>query len=250
MTDQTANMSLRFKGRIAGALYLMIIAGGLFAVGYVPAAVGINGDTVATAHNILAQETLYRFGLAIHLIIALCNIPLAAIFYDVFKVVSESFARIIVFFILVAVGIESVNLLNQFVPLVLLTGDRYSSVVIAEQLQAQAYMPLELQDIGFNISLAFVGCYCLVAGSLIVRSRILPRLVGVMLAIAGAAYVVNCFISIVSPGFAAGLFPYIQLPSFIGEASLCLALLIKGINVDGWNKRDGVQRISVIAASS
>lgn len=248
MTEQTADMSLRFKGRIAGALYLMIIAGGLFAVGYVPAAVGISGDPVATAHNILAQETLYRFGLAVHLIIALCNIPLAAIFYDVFKVVSESLARIIVFFILVAVGIESVNLLNQFVPLVLLTGDRYTSVIIAEQLQAQAYMPLELQNIGFNLSLAFVGCYCLVAGSLIVRSRVLPRLVGVLLTIAGAAYVVNCFISIVAPGFAAGLFPYIQLPSFIGEASLCLALLIKGVHVEGWKTRVGEKRLSVIAA--
>lgn len=230
------DVSIRFKGRVAGALYLMIIVGGLFAVGYVPAAIVVHGDAAATAQNILAQEMLYRVGLAIHLLIALCNIPVAALFYDLFKGASRSLARFVVFFILVAVAIESVNLLNQFVPLILLKGARYTGVFIAEQLQAQAYMPLELQDVGFNLSLAFVGCYCLVAGSLIVWSNILPRFVGVLLAIGGAAYVMNCFITIVAPGFAAGLFPYIQLPSFLGEASLCLALLIKGINVEQWNK--------------
>jgi Domain of unknown function (DUF4386) len=235
-TLQVAEASPRPKARFAGGLYLLIIAGGLFAVGYVPAAIVVHGDAAATAHNLLANESLYRLGLAVHVIIALCNVPLAVIFYDLFKAANRSLAGVLVLFILVGVAIESVNLLNEFAPLVLLRGEHYAGVISAEQLQAQAHMPLELQNVGFNLSLAFVGCYCLVAGCLIFRSRLLPQAIGVLLAIGGLCYVFNSFAYFLAPDFAAGLFPFIQLPSFIGELSLCLWLLIKGVNVERWEE--------------
>ncbi|MCA0353731.1 MAG: DUF4386 domain-containing protein [Chloroflexi bacterium] len=223
---------LRFKSRMAGAIYLLIIIGGLFAVGFVPAALIVVNDAAATALNIQTQPSLYRMGLAVHLIIALCNIPLAAIFYDLFRLAKPILARMVLFFILVAVAIESVNLLNHFEPLILLQSARYANGIPTEQLYLHAASALELETTGFNLSLAFVGCYCLTAGMLILRSRILPRFVGVLLALGGAAYVINCFISILAPHVAASLFPFIQIPSFLGEASICLWLLIKGVKVD------------------
>jgi len=42
------------------------------------------------------------------------------------------------------------------------------------------------------------------------------------------------FASFLSPDFAAHLVPYIQLPSLVGEGSLCLTLLAGAINVPRW----------------
>ena len=69
MMKWTRGASPRHLARIAGGLYLIIIVGGFFAIGYVPAAIVVPGDAAATAHNILAHELLYRLGLAAHIII-------------------------------------------------------------------------------------------------------------------------------------------------------------------------------------
>src|ERR1700694_3247062 len=78
--ERMAAASPRHLARIAGGLYLIIIVGGFFAIGFVPTAIVVPGDAAATAHNILMHELLYRLGLAVHIIILMCNIPLAVIF--------------------------------------------------------------------------------------------------------------------------------------------------------------------------
>jgi hypothetical protein len=40
---------------------------------------------------------------------------------------------------------------------------------------------------------------------------------------------------ILAPSVADRLFPGILIPAFIGETSLCLWLLIKGVNIEKWN---------------
>lgn len=58
----TKERSPQPQARIAGFLYLIIIAAGFFAEGYVRGSVIVSGDAAATAHNILASEQLYRLG--------------------------------------------------------------------------------------------------------------------------------------------------------------------------------------------
>ena len=60
--DFSADTSPRQLARIAGALYLINILGGAFAIGFVPAMLVVSGDPAATAHNIQAHELLYRVG--------------------------------------------------------------------------------------------------------------------------------------------------------------------------------------------
>src|SRR2546428_14015469 len=86
MRDGVAEAPPRRWARIAGGLYLSVIVGGFFAVGFVPAAIVVAGDAAATAHNILGNELLYRLGLAAHIIILPLNMPLAVIFYCLFQV--------------------------------------------------------------------------------------------------------------------------------------------------------------------
>ena len=62
-------------------------------------------------------------------------------------------------------------------------------------------------------------------------------LIGVLLAIDGLAYLVYGFTYMLAPGVAAHLNPWISLPAPLGEGSLCLWLLVAGVNVRRWKER-------------
>jgi hypothetical protein len=100
-----------------------------------------------------------------------------------------------------------------------------------------AYLSIRSQGYGFGVSLIFFGCFCVVVGYLIFRSGYLPKTVGVLMQIAGLCYLTDSFALILSPSFADRLFPAILLPALVGEASLCLWLLTRGVNVSKWQAR-------------
>jgi hypothetical protein len=238
MTGRIAEVSPRQLARIAGGLYLINIVTGAFAVGYVQAALIVPGNAAATVHNIQAHELLYRWGLVAHLITLLTNVPLALIFYDLFKVVNRRFAVLVVFFTLVGTAIEGANLLDQFAPLLLLGGTHYlMNVFSPEQVQALAYMPLDAQALRFNISEVFFVGYLLCAAYLIFRSSFLPRVLSVLLAIGGVCYLTYAFADFLAPEFAAHLVPAIQVPSGLAEISLALWLLMVGLNPQRWQEQ-------------
>ncbi|MDB5231584.1 MAG: hypothetical protein JWN76_2389 [Chitinophagaceae bacterium] len=237
--------SIKGAARTAGLLYLVNIVFGFFAIGYVPGVIIVSGDAAATAHNMLAHEQLYRMGLVAHIIILLTNIPLAVIFYQVFKVVSWRVSLLVVFFTLTGTTIETVNLLNQFAPLVLLKSST-NTAFTAEQLQGLSYMLHQLQTTGVNLAFLFFGCYGISMGYLIFRSGFFPRTIGVMMAIGGVCYAVNSFANFLAPAFAANLFPYIQLPSGLAELCFCLWLLIVGLNVKKWQEKSKPQHSGII----
>src|SRR5437588_8011619 len=152
-----ADTSPRQLARIAGALYLINIVLGAFATAIVPAIVVVSGDAAATAHNIQTHELLYRLGLVAHLVVTVTNVPLAVIFYELFKVVNRRLALLDAFFILVATAVEAAGLLNQFAPLVLLGSGPYASALPAAQLQALAYLPGALSGINYSIHTGLFG---------------------------------------------------------------------------------------------
>ena len=96
MTERTAEASPSLKARIAGGLYLSGVAN-LFA-GAVLGTIVVNGDAAATAHNILAHETLYRLAFTADLITVPCYIAVSALFYNLFKPVNRSLSLIAAFF--------------------------------------------------------------------------------------------------------------------------------------------------------
>jgi hypothetical protein len=235
--DFTAGASPRQLARAAGALYLVNIVLGAFAIGVVPAMLIVPGDVAATAHNIEAQVLLYRLGLAAHVVVVLTNVPLAVIFYELFRVVDRRVAMLVAFFTMVGTAVETAGLLGQFTPLVLLGGTPYAGAVPPAQLQALAYLPGDLSPIGYSITGVFFGCYAICLAYLVVQSRFLPGAIGGLMAIDGLGYLVYSFADLVAPGFAAHLVPWIQLPVLAGEGSLCLWLLTAGVDVERWTER-------------
>jgi hypothetical protein len=62
-------------------------------------------------------------------------------------------------------------------------------------------------------------------------------MLGALIQLAGACYLVNSFALILAPSLASALFPVILLPPLVGETSLALWLLVKGVDVARWNAR-------------
>jgi Domain of unknown function (DUF4386) len=141
MVDSATGASPRQLARIAGALYLINIVGGAFAIGFVRAAL-FTPDLATTAHNIQTHQLLYRLGLAAHLVVTLTNVPLALIFYELFKVVNRRLALLTAFFILVATAIEAAGLVYEFTPLALLGSGPFASALPPAQLEALASQAL------------------------------------------------------------------------------------------------------------
>ena len=100
-------------------------------------------------------------------------------------------------------------------------------------------MPGALSSINYSIHTLFFGFEIIVFAYLVLRSTFLPRAIGVLLAIDGLAYLVYSFAYLLAPGFAAHLVPWIQLPALLGEGSLCLWLLVVGVNVERWKEWAG-----------
>jgi hypothetical protein len=56
------------------------------------------------------------------------------------------------------------------------------------------------------------------------------------MAIAGLSYLTNSFTLILAPAFAGTIFLVLGL-ALIGELSLCLWLIVKGVNVQRWKEQ-------------
>ncbi|TMF07427.1 MAG: DUF4386 domain-containing protein [Chloroflexi bacterium] len=175
MMDLIATASARQLARTAGGLYLANIVLGAFAIGFVPVTIFVAGDAAATAHNIQANEGLYRLGIVAHVVILATNVPLAVIFYELFKVVNRRLALLVVFFTLVGTAVEGANLAGQFTPLALLDGGQKTSAFTSAQLQAQAYMSFATQDVSYAINSVFFAFYGLTIGYLVSGRRSCPE---------------------------------------------------------------------------
>jgi len=225
--------------RIGGALYLIIIVLGLFGEAFVRGRIIVSGDAAATAANLRALESLWRFGIAGELVLLISAVALTLIFFVLLRPVSRDLALLAVFFNLVTVSVEAVAALNLVAALFPLGSAGYLSAFQPEQLHAMASMAVRSHGHGFGVALIFFGCECVVLGYLIFKSGYLPKTIGVLMQIAGACYLVNSFALLIAPGIAGRLFPVILIPAFVGEASLCLWLLVRGVNAEAWRRKAG-----------
>ena len=233
--------SPRVLARIGGGLYLIVIVIGLFGEAFVRNRIVVPGDAIATAANMMSMESLWRFGIAAELVLLICAVALTLIFFALLRPVSTELALLAVFFNLMALAVEAVATLNLVAALFPLGSAAYLTAFQPEQLYAMASLSVKSHSYGFGVGLIFFGCECLLLGYLIFRSGYLPRALGVLMPIAGLCYLTNSFALVLAPTFAERIFPTILVPAFVGEASLCLWLLVKGVNVAKWKPQASAQ---------
>ena len=216
--------------RVAGFCYLVVIATGLFSEIFVRQALRVSNNALATAQNIQANEMLFRWGFVADLINFVVGIPTVIIIYHFFKKSNAILLQIAIAFVVIQTAIIAVNLLNQISPLLLLGNDTYLNTFQQDQLATLSLLSLNVLSQGYAIGLVFFGFYCILIGFVIYKTNAIPRILGVFYAMAGLCYLINSFTMFLSKGFANPLFVYLAIPIFLGELSLCLWLLIKGID--------------------
>jgi len=211
--------------RIGGLLYLIVIIGGFYDEVFVRGGLIVSGDAAATAANIRSMESLWRFGIASEMVLLMCVVVLAWIFYLLLRPVSRDLALLMLLFDFVAIAVEAAIQL----PLLAAMFAVGNADLVSLSVRVHAY--------GFGIALIFFACTFLVRGHLIVTSGYIPKAIGVLVQLAGVGYLVNSFALLLAPAFANMIFPAILLPAFIGESSICLWLLFKGVNVAKWEQQ-------------
>jgi hypothetical protein len=219
---------------IAGILYLFLISSGIFAEFVVRSGLVVSGDAAATADNIRGNTGWFRLSVVGDLIMIICDITLALIFYVLFKPVNKALSLLAAFFRLIQASILGVNLLALFVVLGLLSGAGFLSVFNADQLDALALMFTGIHGIGYSIGLVFFAMSLFVLGILIYRSGYIPKILGIMLLVAAFGYLFDSFAQVLLQNYSdyETLFGIIVFaPAFIAELSLCVWLIVQGLKI-------------------
>jgi hypothetical protein len=231
MTTHTAETSPLYRARVAGFLYLIANVPAPFALVYLPSRLIADGDAAATAHNIMASQSLFRLGIVGLLFNAIVSIFLVLALYQLLKVVNKTMASLMVILMLVAVPIGMLNELNNLAVLLLLSGADYLNVFTIGQLQALMYFFVRLHSQGLNIAQIFWGLWLFPMGYLVFKSGFLPRILGVLLMIGCFGYAIQSFAAFL--GYKVSLIFFTSW----GELLILLWLLVKGVKVEQWNKR-------------
>ncbi len=208
--------------RIGGALYLVIIVAGIAGPLLVQQLV-VPGEAATTAQNIAAAPTLWRLGIAVNVVVHLCDVPLMLILFLLLSPVNKNIAFLGLLFNIIQTATLVANQLT-LVAAGLMAADQaaLTGVVIA----AYSY--------GEALGLVFFGFTLVAVGYLIRHSGYLPWFIGVLIQLGGVSYVVNSFLLLVTPELASIV---LLLPAFVGELSLALWLLIRGVDASKWELR-------------
>lgn len=203
------------QARLAGVLYLIVIAAGFFANGVVHADLVVTGDPAATARNVLAAETFFRLGLAAQIVMYACYGGVTAILYAMFKPGGAGLSLFAACLSLTGIAIGAADALTDAGALFLFQTD-----------PVLGYALLRLHGAGFSLALVFFGSYLAVLGVLILRSRIVPRVIGALLMLEGLCYLVFKFGGFVAPALTAHLPFDVLLAASLAEVSLALWLAV------------------------
>lgn len=199
--------------RLAGGLYLLIIAAGISAEMLIRAPI-LSAPAPLTA--IAAQEGLFRLSLLGDVVMVLADIALALVFFHLLAHVSRPVARAAMVLRLMQAALIAVSLLFlAAVPGLIAAGE-----------PGVAAQFVTLHAAGYDLGLIFFGGNSLLMAWLLCHSGAVPRWILAGIAVSGLIYITGGLLRLLSPGLIDAFAPAYALP-LIAESSLCLWLLIR-----------------------
>ena len=231
-SDTSTEPSPLFGARMAGALWLIVILASIVAL-IGGTSLDSHGDPGTLAANALTSASKIRFTYVILFFGKICYLGGTVLLYELLKPVNKSVALFGAFCGLAGLlsgGAGSIHVLSA---LSLLEESRRATEPVASQLQGAAKILLGTVP-RFSGEDVYFGCQIASVGYLIARSYFLPRAIGVLLVLGGSCFLVTSFTNFVSPVLGDRLAPLLLPIVLLGEASLALWLLLRGVNVEQW----------------
>jgi len=220
--------TLSKNARVAGALYVAASVVGAVRLLYIPSHLFVHGDAAATAANLAAHESLFRFGIVSTLIGAAIWLFVPLALYRLLKGVDQGLAVLMVILgSLMQVPFFFVNAVNDVAALLFARGADYLAVF--DPAQRVAFVRLFL-DLHHQLDLAnfvFAGLWLFPFGLLVYKSRFLPRFLGIWLMLECPAWVVFSLTGFLAPGREGRVFDLMQ-PLAFAEVAIMFWLLILG----------------------
>lgn len=219
--------------RLTGIGYLIIFISGIFANFFVLESLVVWEDAKATVTNIMENEAQFRIGILSFLIMVIFDVLLVWALYVLFIPVNKNISLLAAWLRLVNATIFGVALYHLLSVLQMLSSPEYLAMIEVGQLHAQAMILLHAFNNTWLIGLVFFGLHLYFLGYLIIKSSYVSSIIGVLLIIAALGYLTDSFAQLLLPNYAdfKDIFLLIvAVPGVIGELSLTLWLLIKGVN--------------------
>ena len=227
MESKVSMVSKKKAARIAGVLYVLLALTGVFSLIYVPTTLVVFGDATATAENIRSSELLFRSGILSGLVSNVIFVFLVLALYRLLKEISHKQAMLMVTLVVISVATGFANTINQLGALIALSGADFLSVFEKSELDAVAYLFIRLNSWGIQIIQIFWGLWLFPFGLLVYKSGFIPKILGVLLMIAGFGYLLGSFMFQILPQYYDALSTFIMVLE-MGELPIILWLLIVG----------------------
>lgn len=217
-------ISPKCLARLAGVLYLLMFVTGGFAHLGIRGRIHVPGDAMATFENLVADPTLFRVALVADIVMATAFVFVGIVLHRLFRTVDRSAAFAVLVFVAVGAGMILTNLLlHQAAALV--AADPALDVLGGEVL---VLFLLDLHAHGYALAGIFFGLWLLPLGYLGYRSGLFPKLLSVLVVVAGGAWIADTLVGFLFPELPALAHTIIGAPKVV-EFALIGYLLVKGI---------------------
>jgi hypothetical protein len=222
-----ADRSMRRDALVAGlGLLSMAVLAAIANFGAIERLV-TDGNATKTAEDILASEGLFRFAILALVVVAVLDVIVAWALFGFFRPVDEGVSRLAAWLRVAYAAIFAVAISELAGSLHLLSDDAYLKTFSADQLRTQALLRIDAFHDIWNIGLVFFGVHLVLIGVIAYRSGYVPRLIGALLVVAGAGYLVDSF----GASLVADYSLKVGALTFVGEVVFMIWLLVKGRGV-------------------
>src|SRR5262245_2970548 len=212
----------------AGVAYVLLSALAIFANFFVLERVTVSDDPAATAQNIASSELLFRSGVAAFILVFVADAVVAWGLYVLLRPTSRELSLLAAWLRLIYAAISGAALLNLLMAARLADDSGHATTVTAGARNGQVMLFLDGYTYGWSIALVCFGFHLLLLGLLLVKSDHAPSALGVLVAVAGAAYLMGKLASVVLPDYNDAFLLLIALLAVPGEFGLMGWLLLRG----------------------
>jgi hypothetical protein len=219
-----ASRSIRKASLIAGLGILLLAPLAAFGAIVVVEGLVTEGDAAKTAEDIMASEGMFRFGIASLYLAVILDVVIAWALFRVFGPANKSLSRLGAWLRLAYAGVFMVAISQLAGIPRLLEDEKYSAAFGADQLHAQALLKVDSFNDIYMAGLVLFGAHLLTIGYLAYKSGYVPKLLGILLVIAGFGYCFDSFGTVLSQGSPI----IISTVTFVGEFLLACWLVIWG----------------------
>ncbi len=207
--------------RIAGVLGIIIFIAAIFSEGIKPKNIVDIADVNGTIEILTTQLTLFRYGVIADGLVIICELLYAFLLFKILLPVNRKLSLVAMLLRYILIGFLCYILFLNVQILYAVDFNAIDSSIILFSLNDHTEI--------YQLGLVFFSAHLLLLGGLVFSSNYLPKLIGLLLMVAGISYLANSFFYFFRPEISGQYGAFLFIPPVIGEMSFTLWLLLKGV---------------------